>query len=63
MSDHQCPGPNCNRRVPQHMLACRTHWFSVPAPLRAKVWSAAYRAGPGSEEHTAACVAAIEAMH
>jgi hypothetical protein len=44
--DHRCHWPGCEKNVPPAMWGCRTHWFKLPATLRAKVW-AAYR--PGQE--------------
>lgn len=69
---HQCPGPGCERRVPVGQLACRTHWFQVPEPLRNEVW-AAWRVlmraieqpgdlTPAGERHKAALAAAIATM-
>lgn len=34
---HQCPAPECRKNVPDHMLACRVHWWQLPAPLRARI--------------------------
>lgn len=31
---HTCPHPTCNLDVPNAQLACRTHWFALPPPLR-----------------------------
>lgn len=33
-TDHRCPKAGCTADVPHHMLACRTHWFELPKPLR-----------------------------
>ena len=44
--DHHCHWPGCNRNVPPAMWGCKTHWFKLPAGLRAKVWRT-YR--PGQE--------------
>jgi hypothetical protein len=41
---HECHWPGCSKQVPPAMWGCKTHWFSLPAELRAKVWRA-YRAG------------------
>ncbi len=64
VASHECPGRGCKQRVTAHMLACRPHWYMIPAPLRAAVW-AAWRdgAGAGSLEHTAAITAAVEALN
>lgn len=57
---HDCPGPDCKRRVKNEMLACRAHWFKVSKPTRDRVW-AAYHAG--SDDYVAAVAAAVEEMH
>ena len=44
---HHCHWPGCEKRVTPAMWGCRTHWYALPATLRAKVWRA-YR--PGQEE-------------
>lgn len=44
--DHHCHWPGCTRKVPPAMWGCKSHWFKLPARLRAKVW-ATYR--PGQE--------------
>lgn len=45
--DHVCHWPGCTAQVPPAMWGCRSHWYSLPAALRAKVW-ATYR--PGQEK-------------
>jgi len=59
---HECPGNRCTKRVPEDMLACKTHWFKVTAPTRAQVWHwyFADRHGP---EHLAAIRQAIREMN
>ncbi|HEY7007315.1 MAG TPA: hypothetical protein VH395_00155 [Jatrophihabitantaceae bacterium] len=59
-TSHQCPGPGCTARVPQHMLACRRHWYQVSRATRARVWEA-YRTG--SEDHGDAILQAVAEMH
>ncbi len=47
MTTHTCPAPGCTKRLPQHLLFCRTHWFLCPAPLRDEVlrtWRAQHMA-------------------
>lgn len=44
--DHACHWPGCETKVPPAMWGCRTHWFRLPARLRARIWRA-YR--PGQE--------------
>ena len=41
---HTCHWPGCGKQVPPAMWGCKTHWFRLPAPLRARIW-ATYRAG------------------
>lgn len=45
--DHHCHWPGCNQQVPPAAWGCRPHWYSLPKPLRDKVWDA-YR--PGQEQ-------------
>lgn len=60
---HTCPGPGCKRRVPSHMLMCRTHWYQVPKPLRNRVYRAWDNGeGAGTGEHRDACNDAIMAI-
>ena len=44
---HTCHWPQCGKQVPPAMWGCKTHWFKLPAVLRARIW-AAYK--PGQEE-------------
>ena len=61
---HECPKNGCTRRVPSHMLACRNHWYAIPAPLRSAVWNAWQNgAGAGSPEHSAAISAAVRSLN
>ena len=58
---HQCPAPRCTLTCPPSMLACRTHWYAIPKPLRTAVWRAwANGAGAGSPAHRAAITAAVD---
>ena len=41
-----CMHPHCRRPVAPKYLACRDHWYQLPAELRGEVWDA-YR--PGQE--------------
>lgn len=59
---HTCPAPGCSVQVPDSMLACRTHWFSLAKPLRDAVWSAYKGPGVGSPEHSAAVDACVRAL-
>lgn len=58
---HQCPRKGCTQRVPQHRLMCGGCWFSLPKPLRDKVWQT-WRGGrgAGTAEHMQAMAEAIE---
>jgi hypothetical protein len=33
-----CPYPECEKEIGETLFACRPHWFSLPAELRAKIW-------------------------
>lgn len=39
---HTCHATGCNVEVPPEMFMCKRHWFSLPKPMRTKVW-ATYR--------------------
>lgn len=43
---HTCHWPNCNVPVPPAMWGCKRHWFTLPKPLRDRIW-ATYK--PGQE--------------
>jgi hypothetical protein len=61
---HRCPARRCPREVPDHLLACGTHWRLVPAPLARAVYAAYdHGDGIGTPELTAAQSAAIRAMN
>jgi hypothetical protein len=34
---HVCPSPGCTVKVPYEQLACPTHWYSIPRPLRVEL--------------------------
>lgn len=58
---HKCPVDHCQRLVPDHMLMCGPHWCRVPYPLRKDVWREWQDGeGYGSEDHAAACKAAVD---
>lgn len=62
MSTHTCPVPGGDRDVPNDMLMCSRHWFTVPKPLRKALYRAWRNgAGMGSAEHVAAMKACIHA--
>lgn len=33
----QCPFNNCERQVPDHIFACRKHWYSLNQAHRAEI--------------------------
>ncbi len=39
-----CPWPRCRKPIRPAYLMCRTHWYLVPADLRARI-TATYRRG------------------
>lgn len=55
---HHCHWPGCDKQVPPAMLGCRTHWFKLPALIRADIW-ATYK--PGQEINGTPSAAYIEA--
>jgi len=60
---HTCPGPQCTVTVPYSQLACRRHWYQVPAAIRRAVYASwDYGRGAGSAGHAAALAAAVERM-
>lgn len=44
--DHHCHWTGCTKKVSPAMWGCKTHWFKLPARLRARIWRE-YR--PGQE--------------
>ena len=63
MTTHTCPGPHCDRQVDYRMLACRTHWYQVPKPLRDAVWRTwADGRGAGMLAHAHAINNAVDTM-
>jgi hypothetical protein len=44
---HECHWPGCGKQVPPAMWGCKTHWFRLPAALRARIWKT-YQ--PGQEQ-------------
>ena len=41
---HKCPAPDCTAQLPASKLACRRHWYAIPADLRDEI-RAQYRPG------------------
>lgn len=58
---HACPGPDCTVRVPDRLLACRSHWAQVSRDVQRRVY-ATFRRAPGSAEHRQAMQTAIAEM-
>lgn len=64
MSDmHQCPKDGCEVTLPRHILACRPHWYAIPAELRAEVNRTWRRFGIDPGPYLAAREAAVEALN
>ena len=57
---HRCPSPGCTARVPSGRFACRSHWFTIPKPLRDELWQAYRNHGVMSDEYAAAAEACEE---
>jgi len=55
---HHCHWPGCAKQVPPAMWGCPTHWFTLPAVLRTRIW-ATFR--PGQEVAGTPSTAYIEA--
>lgn len=55
---HHCHWPGCEKPVPPAMWGCKAHWFTLPKPLRDRIW-ATYR--PGQEETADPSSAYLEA--
>lgn len=41
MRTHRCPKRGCSAEVSNSVLACRTHWYELSAPVRAAVLATA----------------------
>jgi hypothetical protein len=61
VSTHKCPAPPCNRQVRFEQLACRNHWYAIPADLRSRVWDAYL--GRSTEDHSEVVAEAISYLH
>jgi hypothetical protein len=59
MSEHECPAPDCQVRVPRHKFVCRSHWYALPKDIRDRVW-AGFRHAPLGGAHRQAMADAIE---
>lgn len=63
---HTCHALGCSVDVPEHIFACKQHWYMVPKPLRDAIWRT-YRRGQEvtknpSKAYVAAATAAIAAV-
>ena len=38
---HQCPRPECSRKVADDMFACRGDWYALPQDIRDAIWASA----------------------
>jgi len=57
---HECPAPGCETLVSNDRLACRAHWYTIPQPLRSRLWNTwASGDGWGSPAHAEAVDACI----
>lgn len=37
-SGHGCHWPGCDKPVPPAMWGCREHWYTLPKPIRNRIW-------------------------
>lgn len=58
--NHHCHWPGCAKQVPPAMWGCKSHWFALPAGLRARVWSAYL---PGQEVNGTPSAAYLQVAH
>lgn len=60
---HQCPGPDCTKCVPYHMLMCRDCWRDVPSAIKSQVYAAWDNgAGRGTKRHQEAMERAVQSL-
>lgn len=57
----RCPGKGCTKPIGGDQVACRPHWFSLPKPLRDRIWSL-YRREQGSDAHREAVFEAVRIL-
>lgn len=58
---HECPAPECARRVQFERLACPTHWRAIPTRVQVPLLRA-WRDAPGSDRYfkaRAECLASL----
>lgn len=61
MTDHVCPGRDCDRQVSFDVLACRKHWGRISQPTKHAVLTA-WRTDPLGADYLAARAAAVKEM-
>lgn len=60
---HDCPVDGCTKRVPAHILMCKSHWQTVPRQLQRDVYATyAHGTGVATEEYAEARRLAIDAV-
>ncbi len=40
MAEHHCHWPGCDKAVPPRLWGCKSHWFKLPAAIRAGILAA-----------------------
>jgi hypothetical protein len=66
MSDglHECPHPQCARRIRLDLFACGPHWFGLPSAVRSgisRAWAGVRHGVIGAlDEHDAAVERALD---
>jgi hypothetical protein len=58
---NRCPGKGCTAQLGADQVACRGHWFSLPKPLRDRIWQL-YRREQGSDAHREAVFEAVRIL-
>lgn len=56
-----CPAKDCKKAIGADQVACKGHWYSLPAALRARIW-ALYRREQGSDAHREAVFEAVRML-
>jgi hypothetical protein len=39
---HRCPRRGCRVTVPNHLFACRAHWYALSKPTRDLIWATSH---------------------
>ena len=58
MPRYKCLVRTCEHNRQDGQIFCRSHWYSLPAELRARIWRL-FREKRGSQEHREAVFEAI----